>query len=75
MDHDDINFIGIVCNQEPNLNDQLFNAFLQLKGSVDYIATWIEDFHNTDVYDGDDEKLALLATFTKIRHIMEDEIQ
>lgn len=73
--HENMAFINLVFNQEMNLHDELLNEFLRLKGSIEYIATWIEDFHNEEVYEDDAEKVALLATFKKIRQIMEDEIQ
>jgi hypothetical protein len=68
-------FIHIIANQEPNLNDRLLNEFRQLQESIAYIATWIDDFHNEEVYENGQEKELLLSTFRKIRRIMEEEIQ
>jgi hypothetical protein len=75
MTDDDMKFIHIIANQEPNLHDRLLMEFKQLQGSIAYIATWIDDFHNEDVYENGTEKELLLSTFRKIRRIMEEEIQ
>jgi hypothetical protein len=73
--HENMMFIHIIANQEPNLHDELLHEFRSLKGQIEYISTWIEDFHNTEVFEDDAEKIAMLNTFKKIRQIMEDEIQ
>jgi hypothetical protein len=72
---ENMEFIHIIANQPQNLNDELLAAFRAVKNSIDYIATWIEDFHNEFVYTDDDEKFAMYQTFRKITAILEEEIQ
>lgn len=75
MNNDDRTFMHIVFNQEQNLHDKILAEFRQLNDRVGYMLTWIEDFHNPEVFENEEEKVQLLATLTKINAIWEEEVQ
>jgi len=69
---DDNKLFQLIMTQGDDLHSQILREFGAVKYCVDYIGSWVGDFHNPSVYESEDEKQKLLETFTQIKHLLED---